>query len=143
MPRRGGQSGRNIKCCHHDPRCPGQGDRPAKGFWLAMIVRADVKAFPVAEWLGADCDRAGRVKVEGDLSVPGHPNIFVIGDAAVATGPDGKPLPGVAPVAMVCSKSAGGACTGKNPASIPLSRFWVHGHDRSQAGGRTDRAANP
>jgi hypothetical protein len=53
----------------------------------------------VAEWLGADSDRAGRVKVQEDLSVPGHPNIFFIGDAAAATGPDGKPLPGVAPVA--------------------------------------------
>jgi hypothetical protein len=99
MPRGGGQSGRNIKCCYRDPRCPGQGDRPTKGFWLAMIVRADVKASPVAEWLGADFDRAGRVKVEGNLSVSGHPNIFVIGDAAAATGSDGKPLPGVAPVA--------------------------------------------
>src|SRR5262249_4822717 len=51
------------------------------------------------EWLGAESDRAGRVKVMADLSVPGHPNIFVIGDAAAATGADGKPLPGVAPVA--------------------------------------------
>src|SRR5262249_30246869 len=42
---------------------------------------------------------AGRVKVETDLSVPGHPDIFVIGDAAAATDGDGKPLPGVAPVA--------------------------------------------
>jgi NADH dehydrogenase len=39
------------------------------------------------------------VKVKADLSVPGHPDIFVIGDAAAATGLDGKPLPGVAPVA--------------------------------------------
>jgi NADH:ubiquinone reductase (H+-translocating) len=39
------------------------------------------------------------VKVKADLSVPGHPNIFVIGDAAAVIGPDGKPLPGVAPVA--------------------------------------------
>jgi len=64
------------------------------------IVRAaGVKASPVAEWLGVASDRAGRVKVERDLSVPGHPNIFVIGDVAFATGLDGKPLPGVAPVA--------------------------------------------
>jgi NADH dehydrogenase len=53
----------------------------------------------VAEWLDGESDRAGRVKVKADLSVPGHPNIFVIGDAAAATGLDGRPLPGIAPVA--------------------------------------------
>ncbi len=53
----------------------------------------------MAEWLAVDSDRAGRVNVQTNLSVPGHPNIFVIGDAAATTGPDGKPLPGVAPVA--------------------------------------------
>src|SRR5438128_5693783 len=64
-----------------------------------IIWAAGVRASPAAEWLNAERDRAGRVKVQGDLSVPGQPNIFVIGDAAAATGPDGKPLPGVAPVA--------------------------------------------
>jgi NADH:ubiquinone reductase (H+-translocating) len=64
-----------------------------------IIWAAGVKASPAAEWLGADHDRAGRVKVEPDLSVPGHPNIFVIGDAALLIDADGKPLPGVAPVA--------------------------------------------
>jgi NADH dehydrogenase len=56
-------------------------------------------ASPAAEWLGAESDRAGRVKVAPDLSVPGDPDIFVIGDAASAVGADGRPLPGVAPVA--------------------------------------------
>jgi len=64
-----------------------------------IIWAAGVKASPAAEWLGADRDRAGRVKVAADLSLPGRPNIFVIGDAAAGTGSDGKPLPGVAPVA--------------------------------------------
>jgi NADH:ubiquinone reductase (H+-translocating) len=64
-----------------------------------IIWAAGVKASPAAEWLGADCDRAGRVKVKTDLSLSGHPNIFVIGDAAAVTGSDGKSLPGVAPVA--------------------------------------------
>jgi NADH:ubiquinone reductase (H+-translocating) len=63
------------------------------------VWAAGVKASPVADWLGAESDRAGRVKVKADLSVPGHPNVFVIGDAAAATGLDGKPLPGIAPVA--------------------------------------------
>jgi NADH:quinone reductase (non-electrogenic) len=64
-----------------------------------VVWAAGVKASPVAEWLAVDSDRAGRVKVQSDLSVPDHPNIFVIGDAAAASGADGKPLPGVAPVA--------------------------------------------
>jgi len=64
-----------------------------------IVWAAGVKAAPVAGWLGAESDPAGRVKVKADLSVPGHPDIFVIGDAAAATGVDGKPLPGVAPVA--------------------------------------------
>jgi NADH dehydrogenase len=64
-----------------------------------IVWAAGVKASPVAEWLAVSSDGAGRVRVQPDLSVPGHPNIFVIGDAAAANGPDGKPLPGVAPVA--------------------------------------------
>ena len=64
-----------------------------------IVWAAGVKASPAGEWLGAESDRAGRVKVKADLSVPGHPNVFVIGDGAAATGLDGKPLPGIAPVA--------------------------------------------
>src|SRR5206468_9896549 len=54
---------------------------------------------PAARWIGAEPDRAGRVKVAPDLSVPGNPAIFVIGDTAALFECDGKPLPGVAPVA--------------------------------------------
>ena len=64
-----------------------------------IIWTAGVSASSAGKWLDAEVDRAGRVKVASDLSVPGHPNVFVIGDTASATQ-DGKPLPGVAPVAM-------------------------------------------
>ena len=64
-----------------------------------IMWAAGVKASPAGTWLGVDTDRVGRVRVGADLSVPGHPNIFVIGDTALATGVDGEPLPGVAPVA--------------------------------------------
>ena len=64
-----------------------------------IMWAAGVKASPAGAWLGVDTDRVGRVRVGADLSVPGHPNIFVIGDTALATGVDGEPLPGVAPVA--------------------------------------------
>jgi NADH dehydrogenase len=64
-----------------------------------VIWGAGVMASPAGLWLGAATDRAGRVKVAPDLSVPGHPDIFVLGDTAMLDGADGKPLPGVAPVA--------------------------------------------
>jgi NADH:ubiquinone reductase (H+-translocating) len=56
-------------------------------------------ASPAGQWLGAETDRAGRVKVARDLSVPGHPDIFVIGDTAALNDANSNPLPGVAPVA--------------------------------------------
>lgn len=68
---------------------------PAK----TVIWTAGVAASHAGQWLGAEVDRAGRVKVSSDLSLPGHRNVFVIGDTA-SLSQDGKPLPGVAPVAM-------------------------------------------
>ena len=64
-----------------------------------IIWAAGVMASPAGRWLGAEVDRAGRVKVRADLSVPGHPDVFVIGDTAAVTGADGAMLPGIAPVA--------------------------------------------
>ena len=64
-----------------------------------IIWAAGVMASPAGRWLGAEVDRAGRVMVRADLSVPGHPDVFVIGDTAAVTGADGATLPGVAPVA--------------------------------------------
>ncbi len=64
-----------------------------------IIWAAGVAASAAAHWLGVEKDRIGRVPVGPDLTVPGHPEIFVIGDTASAAGKDGKPLPGLAPVA--------------------------------------------
>jgi NADH dehydrogenase len=64
-----------------------------------VIWSAGVSASHAGKWLGADADRAGRVKVSSDLSVPGHPNVFVIGDTANIMQ-NGKTLPGVAQVAI-------------------------------------------
>ncbi|MBS7700058.1 MULTISPECIES: NAD(P)/FAD-dependent oxidoreductase [unclassified Chelatococcus] len=63
------------------------------------IWAAGVKASPAAVWLHAEADRNGRVKVEPDLSIPGHPEIFAIGDTACVTLHDGKQVPGLAPAA--------------------------------------------
>ena len=72
-----------------------------------VIWCAGVEASPVARWLGVPAAKGGRVAVASDLSVPGHPEIFVIGDAAFVVGPDGEPLPGLAPVAKQQGKYVG------------------------------------
>jgi NADH:ubiquinone reductase (H+-translocating) len=64
-----------------------------------IVWAAGVRASRAAEWLGAPHDRAYRVQVEPDLTVPGHPDIFAIGDTVAIAGPDGKPVPGIAPAA--------------------------------------------
>ncbi|QNP39616.1 NAD(P)/FAD-dependent oxidoreductase [Lysobacter solisilvae (ex Woo and Kim 2020)] len=63
-----------------------------------VLWAAGVAASPLGKLLGAPCDRAGRVLVEADLSIPGHPEVFVAGDLA-SVQQDGKPVPGVAPAA--------------------------------------------
>ncbi|HWL52003.1 MAG TPA: NAD(P)/FAD-dependent oxidoreductase [Chthoniobacteraceae bacterium] len=65
-----------------------------------VIWAAGNAASPLGKQLGAETDRAGRVVVEPDLTVPGHPNVFVIGDMASFSHQGGQPLPGVSPVAM-------------------------------------------
>jgi NADH dehydrogenase len=65
-----------------------------------ILWAAGVAASPLGRSLGAPVDRAGRVMVGPDLTIEGHPDVFVIGDLAHALGADGAPLPGVAPVAI-------------------------------------------
>jgi NADH dehydrogenase len=64
-----------------------------------VLWAAGVAASPLARSMGVPLDRAGRVKVEPDLTIPGHPDVFVIGDLASLIQ-DGKPVPGVAPAAI-------------------------------------------
>jgi len=64
-----------------------------------IVWAAGVAASAAADWMGVEKDRVGRVLVGPDLTVPGHPEIFVVGDTASVAGKDGQPLPGLAPVA--------------------------------------------
>jgi NADH dehydrogenase len=64
-----------------------------------ILWAAGVRASPAAAWLKAPADNAGRVKVNADLSVPGHANIFVVGDTATVDVGHGKSAPGIAPAA--------------------------------------------
>jgi NADH dehydrogenase len=65
-----------------------------------IVWAAGVACSPLIAKLGVEVDRTGRAKVNPDCSLPGHPEVFVIGDAAFMLGDDGKPLPGVSPTAM-------------------------------------------
>jgi NADH dehydrogenase len=70
-----------------------------------VLWAAGVTAAPLARTLGVPLDRAGRVLVEADLTIPGHPEVFVIGDLAAFLH-DGPPLPGMAPVAIQMGRHA-------------------------------------
>jgi NADH:ubiquinone reductase (H+-translocating) len=90
-----------------------------------VIWTAGVTASPAAKWLNAESDHAGRVRIQPDLSIPGHPEIFVVGDTA-SLEQDGKPLPGVAQVAIQQGRYAAELIrrkvTGK-PAPAPFRYF--------------------
>jgi len=94
-----------------------------------VIWTAGVAPSHAGKWLSVEMDRAGRVKVRRDLSVPGHPEIFVVGDTA-SLEQDGKPLPGVAQVAMQQGRYAGELikrrATGK--ATPRPFRYWDKGN---------------
>lgn len=115
-----------------------------------IVWAAGVMASPAAKWLGAVADRAGRAKVNPDLSVPGHPDIFVIGDASVMDS-KGKPVPGIAPAAkqmghyvgdLIAARIAGRetgnpfrymhlgdlATIGRRAAVVQLGRFRLRGY---------------
>jgi NADH dehydrogenase len=74
------------------------GDQPIPA--ATVLWAAGVSASPLARSLGVKLDRTGRVLVEPDLSIPGHPEVFVIGDLAACFDQAGRPLPGLAPVAV-------------------------------------------
>ena len=76
--------------------CIGEQELPAE----TVIWSAGVAASPLSRTMGVEIDRAGRIKVNRDLSVPEHPNVFVAGDLAAVTNRRGAPVPGVAPAAI-------------------------------------------
>ena len=72
-----------------------------------LVWAAGVIASPAAQWLAVEADRAGRVKVSPNLSVPGHPEIFVIGDTAMVMESGGRLVPGIAPAAKQMGNHVG------------------------------------
>jgi NADH dehydrogenase len=74
-----------------------------------VLWAAGVQASPAARWLDVPADRSGRIRVAADLTVPGHPEIFAIGDTVTLTMPDGKPVPGIGDAAKQEGKYVAGA----------------------------------
>jgi len=87
-----------------------------------VIWTAGVAPSPAGKWLGAETDRAGRVRIQGDLTVPGHAEIMVVGDTA-SLDQAGKPLPGVAQVAMQQGRYAGRLIRSRVTGSSPPPPF--------------------
>jgi NADH dehydrogenase len=87
--------GEAVSDCNIDGVVYGNTELGAK----TIIWAAGVRASPAAEWMGVPADRAGRLQVNQDLTVPGYPDVFAVGDTVSVAAPDGKPVPGIAPAA--------------------------------------------
>ena len=97
-----------------------------------ILWAAGVSASPLTKKLGVPLDRGGRVKVNPDLSVPGHPEVFVIGDMAAVTQANGKPVPGVSPAAMQMGQHVAMILTreirfGAAGGARPAFKYWDKG----------------
>ncbi len=102
-----------------------------------VIWAAGVMASPAAKWLGAEADRAGRTRVNPDLSVPGHPDIFVIGDAAAVTDAKGRAVPGIAPAAKQMGKYVGRLIAARIAGNTVSKSFrYMHAGDLATIGRR-------
>jgi NADH dehydrogenase len=109
--------------CPHSVRVRAGGKEeevPACTVLWAAGVDASPLARALAEATGAQLDRSGRVLVEKDLTLPGHPEVFVIGDMASFPHQTGKPLPGVAPVAMQQARYVAGLIQRRLNGQAPL-----------------------
>jgi NADH:ubiquinone reductase (H+-translocating) len=90
----------------------------------------------------AETDRGGRIKVNADLTIPSYPDIYVVGDLALASGPNGKPLPGVAQVAMQGGTYAAKAIVRKVEGGKPLPSFKYFDKGELAVIGRAAAVAN-
>ncbi len=102
-----------------------------------VIWAAGVQASPAAKWLGVEADKAGRVKVAPDLSVPGYPDVFVVGDTALTKRPDGRPVPGVGDAAKQGGRHAAAVIRARLTGDLAEKPFvYKHAGDLATIGKR-------
>jgi NADH:ubiquinone reductase (H+-translocating) len=91
-----------------------------------VIWAAGVVASPAAEWIGAEHDRAGRITVNPDLSVPGRPEIFAVGDTASVKDRNGRQVPGIAPAAKQMGDYVAKVIAARVEGAVPPGPFVYH-----------------
>ncbi len=97
-----------------------------------VLWAAGISATPLTKKLGVELDKAGRVKVNADLSVPGQPEVFAVGDLALVLQENGKPVPGVSPAAMQMGKHVARIVEAEidsdaKSAARPAFKYWDKG----------------
>src|SRR4029077_9761236 len=101
-----------------------------------LIWAAGVRTSRAAEWLGAPADRASRLQVLPDLTVPGHPDIFAIGDTVTVAAPDGTPVPGIAPAAKQQGRYVAASIKARLQGKAPAPFRYHHSGSLAQIGKR-------
>src|ERR1700753_3715959 len=99
-----------------------------------LIWAAGVRASPAAEWLAAPADRAGRLQVLPDLTVPGHLDIFAVGDTVMIACPDGNPVPCIAPAAKQQGRHVAPPIKARLQAATPTPFRYKHDGSLAQIG---------
>jgi len=107
----------------------GETAKAATTLWAAGVL-----ASPAAEWLGVEADKAGRIKVNSDLTVPGHTNIFAVGDTVTVAGPNGKPVPGVGDAAKQGGRHAARVIKARLAGKTPPEFRYSHAGDIATIG---------
>jgi NADH:quinone reductase (non-electrogenic) len=121
--------GVEVRCDHKVIGCDERGVTVNDGHRIeaaTIIWAAGVVASPAADWIGAGHDRAGRIRVEPDLSIPGRPEIFAIGDTASVTNRDGSPVPGIAPAAKQMGSYVAAVIAARIDGANPPAPFVYH-----------------
>ena len=101
-----------------------------------ILWAAGMAASAAGRWLGVTTDKAGRIPVAPDLSVPGRPGVYALGDTALCLGADGKPLPGLAQVAQQQGTYLGRALARNLTDGTPLPPFRFHNRGDTAVIGR-------
>jgi NADH:ubiquinone reductase (H+-translocating) len=124
--------GQAVTECSADGVVYGGKHLPAR----TLIWAAGVRASPAAEWLHAAADRAGRLEVLPDLTVPGHPDIFAVGDTVTIADRQGNPVPGIAPAAKQQGRHVAASIRAHLRGETPAPFRYSHAGSLAQIGKR-------